>query len=263
MLLVGPAAPFLAQALRGLHDRYGLLDGVHGATLAPVRLTHLGVAGTALHGDEGRQRAAAGDPGVEASGFGADAGVGLHAVGDAGEATGARRLLVGVGTEDDVAGEADAGAGQALEGDHQGGDAALHVAHAAGVQAAVASRQRERVVGPLVARLDVHGVDVTVEEQAAPAARAAQPRSELRAPGEVEIIGNVTVAAAGGLGLPHVRLGAQRREPALEDPLQLLLVARRHAHGARRRVAGDELGRQAEELVAGVPHRGHDLLFKR
>jgi hypothetical protein len=53
----------------------------------------------------------------------------------------------------------------------------------------------------------------------------------------------VAVARAGGLGLPDVGLGPQGDEATLQDALEPLLVARLNAGRARRRVAGDELGR--------------------
>jgi hypothetical protein len=90
----------VAQPLDRRENERQLLDRVHGAAVAPVRLRHLGVAGPAFDGDDRREGAAAGDPGVEARRLGAETGVGLHAAGDGGHATGARRLLVGDGAPD-------------------------------------------------------------------------------------------------------------------------------------------------------------------
>ena len=103
-----------------------------------MRVVHLGVAGAAEGADHRVDAAATGHPDVEAGGLGAEAGVGAHAVRGAGVGAGAARLLVGVGAEDDVAGEVRAQPRDRLEREQHAGDAALHVAAAAAVELAVA-----------------------------------------------------------------------------------------------------------------------------
>jgi len=103
---------------------------------------------------------------------------------------------------------------------------------------------------------------VPVEEETAPASRAAQVRGELRAPAERQLVGDVAVARPGRRWFPKVDRGAQRLEPAREELLELLLLARRLVDAARRGVAGDELGRHAQKLVAVPPDGLDDLLFQ-
>ena len=66
MLEIGARAPLLAQARDRVEHDLRLLDRVDGAAVAPVRLAQLGVAGTALDRDRRVDRAAAGDPDLEA-----------------------------------------------------------------------------------------------------------------------------------------------------------------------------------------------------
>ena len=263
MLLVGARLPLFAQRADTVEHRHQLLDGVDSAALTPVPLRHLRVPGTAGHGDQRRDRAAAAHPGVELGGLGGDTCVGPHAVRDGGAAAGAARLLVGDRAEHDVAGKADALAAQRLQGDHQPRDAALHVVGAAAVQVAGALGEPIRVAEPLPAWLDVDGVDVTVDQKATAGACAGQSRGELRPPGEVEAGRNEAVAVAGGLRLPEVRRRAQRLEARGEQPLQLLFIVRRVAGVPRRGVADDKLGGQADQLVLGRAHGFDDALFER
>ena len=225
-------------------------------------LGHLGVAGAPVDRDRRGDRPPAGDPGVEAGRLGAQAGVGRDAVSDRGATAGAARLLVGHRAEDDVAAQAHADTPQALESDHQGGDAALHVVHAAAVQAPVAGGGDERVARPLLAGLDVDRVDVAVQEQAAAAAGPRQRGRELRPADEVEVVGHEAVALAGRFGFPQIDGRAERREASGEQRLQGGFVARRVARLAGGGVEGDEPGDEIAQLVTPRPHLGDDLLFE-
>ena len=89
--------------------------------------------------------------------------------GEPGDAGMAARLLVDRAGQLERAREPDALREDALERDHRGRDAALHVAGAAAVQPAVADHAGERVDAPAVARLD--DVEVAVEVDAAGRAR--------------------------------------------------------------------------------------------
>ena len=106
MLQVGARAPLLAQRDDRVEHDLRLLDGVDGAAVAPVRLPQLGVAGAALDRDRRVDRAAAGDPDLEAGRLGDDAGVGAHAVRDARDAARSARLLVGDRVHEQVAARA-------------------------------------------------------------------------------------------------------------------------------------------------------------
>ena len=61
---------------------------------------------------------------------------------------------------------------------------------------------------------------------------------------------------------PEVGLCPERFEARDEELLQPLLVARRLVEVPSRRVAGDELAHQGDELVAVCAHVGNDLLFE-
>ena len=251
-------------------DRGELLDGVHGAALAPAGLRLLRVAGAPLDRDARLEDPAAGDPRLEPGRLAAEAGVGAVAAPHDLTPTGARGLLVGHGGDEEVAGEADAEAMEQLDGQHEGGDRPLHVVGAAPVEEPVAHLGAERVAEPLLARFDVDGVDVAAEEEGARWAgrrRAAggaggaagsgarEAGDELRPPHEVEAGGTVRVAGLRGLGLPEVDLGPGRGETARDGGLERGFVARRLAAVARRRVVRDELGGEADELVARRPRR--------
>ena len=149
-----------------------LLDRVHRAAGLPVRLGHLGVPGPALDRDGRRERAAARHPDLERRRLRHDAGVGADAVPRCGQAAGARRLLVGDGVHDHVAGEPHAQPREHLGRVHHARDAALHVARAAAVQVAVAHLGLVRVARPALARVRRDDVDVAVQEQA----RGRRPR---------------------------------------------------------------------------------------
>ncbi len=202
-------------------------------------------------------------------------------------ATHARRLLVGDRGEDDLAGQRHAGGVQGLEGDDESRQATLHVVGAAPEQKAVALRRHERVAGPLLARLDIDGVDVAGEQQAArrhaggvagvvcaatgsargygvasgahtPTGAARQAGDELRPPDEVEVGRHELSAGARRPRLPEVDLGAQGVEARRQQALQLRFFAGRLARVAGGRVESNERTRQAHELAAHGPHRLDD-----
>lgn len=77
--------------------------------------------------DRKDQVSAAGDVRVEGRGLGAEATVTADPMLNARDRAGARRLLVGVRAEDDVAAQADILSMKALQGEQEVGDAALHV----------------------------------------------------------------------------------------------------------------------------------------
>ena len=109
----GAAAPLGAQRPdRVDHDRR-LLDGVDGAAGLPVGLVHLGMARPSGHADHEVFGAAARDPRVEPGRLGDDPGVGLDAALDDRRPAGARRLLVGVRRDEQIAGELHAECGRA------------------------------------------------------------------------------------------------------------------------------------------------------
>ena len=139
--------------------------------------------------------AATGDPGIELGRFAAETGVGPHAVVDAGVGAGAARLFVGVGAEDDVAGQAYAEPMQDGEREELIGDAALHVAGCRGRRGGRrAPRARN---GSLVQRSRGSAETASMwplSEEAATAALTGQADGELRPAAEVEVV----AAGAGG-----------------------------------------------------------------
>ena len=114
-------------------------------------------------------------------GSAADAGVGGDAVHDRRPAARAKRFFVGVAAEDDVAAQRHACPVQALEGEDQRGQPALHVVGAATVEPAIAKLRREWVAGPAVRRRCRDCVDVAVEEQGATPSRPGHAGGQLRA----------------------------------------------------------------------------------
>ncbi len=228
--LSAPRAPLLAQPREGVQHDAHLLDRVHRAAVAPVRLRQLGVPGPAVDGDDRRQRAAAAGPDLEPGRLGADARVGPHAVLHAGDAARAGRLLVGVRADDEVAAQPHAEPRQRLGGEHHAADAALHVARAAAVEVAVADLGAPRIARPAVDRRGRDDVDVAVQHQRPAAAGAGERRGELRPAGELEA--GVDLARAGDVGrlrLPDVDGRAARGEAVAEVALQVGLLARRVA----------------------------------
>ena len=254
MALVGPPAPLLAQlADRLQHDRH-LLDGVHGAAVAPVRLGHLGVPGAALDRDRRRQRPAASHPHVERRRLGDDAGVGLDAVADRGQTAGARRLLVGDRVHDQVAAQAYAGLGQRHRRERHRGNAALHVAGAAAVEVPAAHLRGVGVARPAVARLRRHHVDVPVEQQAAPAARAGEAGGHLGPSLEAERARDLARARhLVGTRLPDLDLGAGGGQQPAQVLLQRGLVMGRPVALAGGGVEVDQRRRRARPAGRAPP----------
>ena len=82
------------------------------------------------------------------------------------------------------------------------GDAALHVGAASSVETTVADVGCERVARPQLERFGGDGIDVAVEQQAAPAAATGQTGRELRSAAKIEIVGHVRIALAGRFRLP-------------------------------------------------------------
>ena len=241
-----------------------LLDRVHRAAVAPVRLRHLGVAGAAGDRERGGERPAAGDPDLERGRLGDDARVRPHAVAHGGQAARARRLLVGDRVHDQVALQAHTEPVQHLGRVHHAGDAALHVAGAAPVQVAVAHLGLVGVARPAVARLRRDDVDVPVQEQAAPAARPGEPGGELRAPVEAESRRHLPRAGDVGRGrLPDVDGGARRGQALAEIGLQVGLLAGRVARHAGGRVEPDQPRRQLDQLFPTGGDRIQDACLQR
>jgi hypothetical protein len=183
-------------------------------------------------------------------------------VGDARDAAGARRLLVGDRVHEQVAGEPDAEAREHLCGRHHRRDAALHVARAAPEEQAVAHDGRVRVVRPACLRLARDDVDVAVQEQAAPAAGAREAREQLWPAREVELERHLPAAHVLGPRLPDLDGRAGRAQPRREVGLERRLVACRVARVACRRVEPDQVGGELHELVAALGDRGHDALLE-
>ena len=145
---VRPAAPLLAQPRIASSTIVAFSIALTAPPSRQCGWRDLGVARTARDGDRRVDRAAAGDPDVEAGRLGDDPRVGAHAARDEGEAAGARRLLVGDRADDQVAGEPDAQRARASRPPStMRRDAALHVARAAAVEVPVAhSAERVRLV---------------------------------------------------------------------------------------------------------------------
>ena len=107
---------------------------------------------------------------------------------------------------------------QHLGGEHHARDAALHVARAAAIEVAVAHLGPVGIARPAVARLRGDDVDMAVQEQAAPAARAGEPRRQLRAPVEPQAGRHLPRPGdVGGVGLPDVHGGARGAQAARPD----------------------------------------------
>ena len=221
-----PLGPVLAQAAHGLeHDRH-LLDRVDRAALLGRELVDAGVARAPAHGDARQQAAAAGDPHDEAARLRHDRRIGpQQARGE--EAARARRLLLGDGVDDQVAGQRHARARRACRRrrpcSRRRPSCRTRRGRRAGRRATTA---RERVgLRPVAARLHVDDVDVTVEQQRATAAAAAEARDELRAAVERERVGHHRVGPQRGrIGLVQLdlgavaRAGARRGAPAARAP---------------------------------------------
>jgi len=125
-------------------------------------------------------------------------------VADHGPPTESGGLLVGVGTEHDVAEQPDSAAPQDLEGELEAGEAAFHVARPAAVQEAVTDYGLEGVCVPVLPLTDVDGVDVAIEEQAAPTSFALDLRDKLWPPPELERGVKEGVVRPNRFGLEHL-----------------------------------------------------------
>ena len=211
----------------------------------------LGVARAPGQHDRAVDRAAAGGPDLEAARLGHDREVGGDAMPGAGQAADAAGLLVGVRAHDQIAGEA-ARRRDGFCGDDHRGDAALHVARAAADDAAVANLRVEGIVVPAVLAPRRDHVDVAVEQQRAAAARAAQARSELRAPVEADPARRAERMARHVLRrrLPHFDLGARGPQAGGKVLLERGLVA--GGRGGVRPAGGvepDQVAQQRHELA--------------
>ena len=259
---VGAVRPLLAQPADRVDDDLRLLDRVDGAALTPVRLEDLRVPRPARHGDLGVARRAAGNPDVEPRRLGHDARVGLHAVQDESEAAGARRFLVGVGRDEQIAREPNPEPGQHFGREDHAGDTALHVARSATVQLAVADLGLQRVARPLVERLVGDRVDVAVEEQALAAAGTRETGDELRASLEPHA-GRIQRLAGeiGAVRLEELDVGTRRTKPPGKVILERLLLARRVFGDSGGRVEADQRGGEGDELVLAARYLGDDLLL--
>ena len=80
-----------------------------------------------------------------------------------------------------------------------------------------------------------------------------QTGGELRAADEVEVVGHEAVALAGRLGLPQVGRGAQRGEPRRQQPLQGGFVARRVARLIAPSCRGRRAGRRGRTARRAAP----------
>ena len=227
------------------HDR-GLLDSVHGAALAPVRLGHLGVAGAALDRDDRHHGAAAAHPGVEPGGLAADAGVGAHAVLRRRQAAGARRLLVGVGAVDDVAAQLTPARCSVSRANSMRGQAALHVVDAAAHRAAVLLDDLERIVFQSSGGPGVTASMWPFSSSERPPPRARQAGGKLGPALEVEIVRHEAVARAGRVGFPEVDVGADTRSRAASVCCRLRLVVRRGRRPCARWCCGTETSSEDE-----------------
>ena len=181
----------LAQTANGLEDDRHLLDRVDRAALLRRQLVDARMPCAAADGDARQQAAAAGDPDDEAARLRHDRRVGLQrARGE--EPARARRLLLRDGVDDHVARKRDAELGERAGGDDHARHAALHVARAAPVEQRVADLGDEGIaLRPVGARLGVDDVDVSVEQQRAPAAAAAEARHELGRPSNSRSSGTI------------------------------------------------------------------------
>ena len=214
------------------------------------------MAWTPRNGDAAVLGAAARDPDVEAGRLADDRRVGAEPALDEGGAARAGRLLVGVGGDDEVAGERHPELRQRLGGDRHCGDPALHVARAATVEESVPHLGGERIARPAIARLDGDGVDVPVEDERAAAARTAAAGDQLRPTAEVEPGWDERLPGeCRGVRLPEVDLGSGAFEPAREVLLERRLLSRRVPLGASGRVEADQRRGELHEVVAALRDR--------
>ncbi len=251
--------PVLAQPPDRLeHDRH-LLDRVDGSALVGIARRDAGMAGAALDRDRRQQASATGDPHVQAARLRDDRAVGLQGAGRD-EASGSGRLLVRDGVDDEIAAQVDTERGEHLGRQRHAGDAALHVACSAAVDAPVLDDRGERVVRPALARLDRDDVDVAVQEERPAAAGAREARDELRATREREPLRDHRMRRERrDVRFPGLHGRAGLLEPRGEVALQCRLVARARAGLAHGRVEPDQRAQQLDELVLApgdlVAHR--------
>ena len=229
----------LREALDVGEDLGELLDGV--LTLVVARAAVAGDAG----GNEGQAQDTllADLDGVVAGGLTDDDGVGAVGVAVVAEPRGAAAgdLLVAHDVEPDVAAQLSAGGAQKAHGEHEGGQAALHVGGAAAEDLGVGHSATERVEVPAVGVAHGHDVHMAVQDDAE----------------------TVLVAHLGqkngilGVGLEHLRADALGGEPVGHE-----------LHGGMLVVDGalvldlDELGAQVEEFGLVVQDHLVELLLR-
>ena len=97
-----------------------------------------------------------------------------------------RGLLVGIGGDQQVAGQTDPQPRQHLDREHHRRDSALHVTGASPVQQPIAHIGDERIRSPLVNRRRRHHVDVAVEDQRPPAPTPSHRSDQLRPPRKIQ-----------------------------------------------------------------------------
>ena len=250
----GRLVPARDHRLQALEQAEAGLDGVDAAG----GVEH--VRGPSLHlqGDPGHAHLRAQDGVVE--GLRDDGGVGAEAVVQAGQRAVAGALLLDHRLQEYRRGRAAAQALHGPEGGDGGGDARLHVARAATVQAVAVDARLEWRRRPELLHPHRHHVDVAVEDQRAAAALRARP---VRADDVV-----VAVPAAHGRRIagqmrefigPH-RDAQRLQSHALEQALQVVLCA-----GLLSQQAGKahQRGEQTHQFVAGRIHGGQQFLLER
>ena len=164
---------------------------------------------------------------------------------------GARGLLVGVGRDQDLAGQRDPEVRERLDREHHRRDPALHVAGASPEEEAVADLGHERIAGPFLSRLRRDDVDVAVEHERAAASAAREPCDQLRPAGEVEPRRDQRPALHRvRIRLPDIDRGSGGLESRPEIFLERRLLPRRIADLARGRVEPDQRAGEADEIVA-------------
>ena len=228
-------------------------DGVHGATISPVRLGHFDVPGTARDRQSAPDDAAAEGSNVQIGRLRDDRAVGSVAAVDQCQRPHATRLFVDDGGENDVATQAHPGSPQDLQGGDGSGQAGLHVSRAPAVDHAVMPGRRERIDRPALP--GAHDVDMTKEQQRPPAAAPGEGSRKVRTTTEIAICvvtGSTRVSSQrDGVGLPLVELRAEPLESTGEDALDITFAGRLLGTGEIRVHAGnpDQLLQQCDRLL--------------
>lgn len=247
---VGIIVPVLPQLSHCVQDDGRLLRGTDRTTLAPVRLNGGHVPGSTgdVHGRH--QAAAARHPDAQAGRLGDDGRVRLQPMGDGGYAARTGRLLVGHGTDDEVAAKAHSTPVQGLDGDEDGRDPTLHVHGPPTVEPPLTHRGPVGIDAPQVTRLGRDRINVTVEQQPRSAARTRDRSEQLRETGPEQSGGHLT----GGRHLlrsrlPQVNEGSSGRHPLAHVVLQLRLVVRNPGVHPGCRLESGEINGRAQHRV--------------